>query len=373
MMVSTMMFSSMKSGVRAAAMVVILMLALPAPARAGEILVAGFTSDSILRFDQATGDFIGGLAAPLGLINGPLAARVGPDGLLYVASETANAILRFTGDTFQYLDTFVPAGSGGLNGPTGLAWAADGSLIVSSFNSDSVLRYHGKTGAFINVFVAAGASGLNGPDNGTIFGPDGHLYVPSYWTNRIMKFHGSTGAFLGNFVPSIGRPRVLVFRDGNLYVTSETADAVLQYNATTGAFIANFVVPGAGGLDEPIGLCFGEDGFLYVTSGTLDRVLRYDAVTGAFVDVFIAAGAQGLDAPVFVTHIAGLCDLIPCPADIVANCEVNVDDLLAVINSWGPCPAIPECDADIAPKGGNNVVNVDDLLGVINGWGECGP
>jgi len=51
---------------------------------------------------------------------------------------------------------------------------------------------------------------------------------------------------------------------------------------------------------------------------------------------------------------------------------VNVDDFLAVINAWGPCPAPPaSCPADISPAGGDGVVNVDDLLAVIDAWGPC--
>lgn len=56
---------------------------------------------------------------------------------------------------------------------------------------------------------------------------------------------------------------------------------------------------------------------------------------------------------------------IPCPADINGSGAVNVDDLLAVINAWGPCAG---CTADINADG---VVNVDDLLAVINAWGAC--
>jgi hypothetical protein len=63
----------------------------------------------------------------------------------------------------------------------------------------------------------------------------------------------------------------------------------------------------------------------------------------------------------------------PCVADITGNQVVNVDDLLAVINAWGPCANPNNCPADISPPGGNDVVNVDDLLGVINGWGNCPP
>ena len=60
------------------------------------------------------------------------------------------------------------------------------------------------------------------------------------------------------------------------------------------------------------------------------------------------------------------CSVLPCPADITGNGAVNTDDLLSVINHWGPCPA--PCPADIT---GNGVVNTDDLLSVINHWGPC--
>jgi len=58
-----------------------------------------------------------------------------------------------------------------------------------------------------------------------------------------------------------------------------------------------------------------------------------------------------------------------CRGDINCNGVVNVDDLLGVINGWGPCGAPPPpCAGDVT---GNGVVNVDDLLGVINAWGKC--
>lgn len=64
-----------------------------------------------------------------------------------------------------------------------------------------------------------------------------------------------------------------------------------------------------------------------------------------------------------------------CPADIapggIGDHVVNVDDLLSVITSWGPCPNPNDCPADIAPPGGDDTVNVDDLLAVITGWGAC--
>lgn len=85
--------------------------------------------------------------------------------------------------------------------------------------------------------------------------------------------------------------------------------------------------------------------------------------------------------------------ITPCWGDITLDHQVNVNDLLAVITSWGPCVGAPPgsqnsggvigegdpgppppvyCAADIAPLGApNGIVNVDDLLVVITTWGAC--
>jgi len=68
-----------------------------------------------------------------------------------------------------------------------------------------------------------------------------------------------------------------------------------------------------------------------------------------------------------------------CAADVApvgGNLIVNVDDLLAVINTWGqvqtPAGTGPRPQGDAAPlPNGNCLVNVDDLLAVINAWGNC--
>ena len=60
----------------------------------------------------------------------------------------------------------------------------------------------------------------------------------------------------------------------------------------------------------------------------------------------------------------------PCPADISpagGDFRVTIDDLLAVIAAWGPCPP-QSCPADV---NGSGAVDIDDLLMVINTWGSC--
>ena len=55
----------------------------------------------------------------------------------------------------------------------------------------------------------------------------------------------------------------------------------------------------------------------------------------------------------------------PLIGDITGNGCVDVDDLLALINSWGPCAG---CPSDLTQNGD---VDVDDLLIVINNWQPC--
>ena len=66
-------------------------------------------------------------------------------------------------------------------------------------------------------------------------------------------------------------------------------------------------------------------------------------------------------------------NLLPpfCLGDINLDRTVTVNDLLAVINTWGACGL--GCHADIAPPppNGDSQVNVADLLAVINAWGPC--
>jgi choice-of-anchor B domain-containing protein len=55
----------------------------------------------------------------------------------------------------------------------------------------------------------------------------------------------------------------------------------------------------------------------------------------------------------------------PGNCDITNNGVTDVDDLLALLGAWGPCPGCPE---DVT---GDGVVNVDDLLAVLGAWGPC--
>jgi sugar lactone lactonase YvrE len=300
-----------------------------APWAQADLFVANQGGDnSILRYDERTGEFLGefipagsgGLGLPDGLL-------FGPDGNLYVCSVRAGSILRYDGITGDPLPspgnsgaTFVASGSGGLTfGGAGGAWLVfgpDGNLYTTSGGisappgSSSVLRFNGTTGEFIDAFVLPGSGGLTGP-RALVFGPDGNLYVngsdPS--PGSVLRYDGKAGTFLDVFVPAgsnsfgdngSGKPRGLVFGpDGNLYLSNYSS--VLRYDGATGAFIDAFVSQGSGGLNVPTGPLFGPDSNLYIRSVTQQgdpsapgAVLRYDGTTGAFVDQFVPYGSGGL-------------------------------------------------------------------------------
>jgi outer membrane protein assembly factor BamB len=232
------------------------------------------------------------LAALAGMV---LAARPVAAGSLLI--NDTYKVLRYNSATGAFVDTFVPAGTGGINFVTSMAWGPDGNLYIGDSGTSSICRYDGTTGAFIGTFVSPGSGGLDYPVS-LAFGPDGSLYAanilrPLWTSGSVLKFDGTTGAFLGTFVASgsggLNYPWKLLFGgDGNLYVGAPGNQAVLRYNGTTGAFIDTFVSAASGGLSAPKGMAFGLDGNLYVSSGNTNQVLRYNGSTGAFMGAFAA-------------------------------------------------------------------------------------
>ena len=54
------------------------------------------------------------------------------------------------------------------------------------------------------------------------------------------------------------------------------------------------------------------------------------------------------------------------PGDATGDALVNVLDLVAVLQAWGPCPAETTCPADVDDNG---IVDVVDMTIVIENWG----
>ena len=194
----------------------------------------------------------------------PAGLKFGPDGNLYVASivfpdsSTRGQVLRYNATNGNFMDVFIPPGSGGLSNPVDLLFGENGYVYLADLRL-GVLRYRTSDGAFVDVFIPAGRGGLSSLTAMT-FGPDGHFYLCNRDNNAVLRYHRDTGQYLGPFVGS-----------------------------------------GSGGLSNPSGLAFGQDGHLYVSSRNTDSVLRYNGMTGVFIDVFVPPRAGGLFAPTSLT------------------------------------------------------------------------
>ena len=344
--------------VRVAALACI--LAGAAGAGADDLLVSAYTSNSVAAYCGETGEFIETLPNDAGLLGGAQAIDIGPDGLLYVCSETENRVLRYT-PTLELVDSFIwddpntlADETGGLLNPTGGLFGPDGHFYVSSFETDAILKYDGNTGVFLEVFVPPGRGGLNGPDAGMVFHPNGDLLVPSFWTNAIPRYD-STGAYLGDFVPpgvGLAQPRVILIREdvGDVLVNSSLNDSVRRFALEGGTPLGTFA-----NLDRPSGLERDADGNIYVAR-IAANVVRKFGPDGTRLGAFVTVGSGGIVAPTFLKFIPAR----RCEGDTDADGDVDMTDLASLLSLFDACTAnLPA--ARLADANRDGCVDLTDL------------
>jgi hypothetical protein len=235
--------------------------------------------------------------------------------------------------------------------------------------------------------------------NSPMVGPDGTIYVARVQNNVNVDFFYSFNddglAITENWkIPArwTTSSEFTVGPDGSVYMIA-AGNVVSRRDPKTGAELnasnpivldapnGNFTPRMASDASGRIYLSNGQfsNGRMYCFSADLDELwsvavpninIGAPAIgeNGILIVAGVGTNVKAYDTPDPPTSCDG--DIAPEPK---GNGVVDVDDLLAVINSWGLCPncLLINCAADISPEGGNCMVDVDDLLAVINGWGLC--
>lgn len=268
------------------------------------LIVSGYFSANAKVFDGCTGRFVRDLDSEAGRLRGPQAIRQGPDGLIYVASELTNRVLRYDPATLDFVDVFIeddPATQDfdelyGMRKPTGMDFGPDGDLYVGGFESNSIVRFDGATGEPKEVVVSSGAGGLAGLDAGMGFAPDGTLYVPGYDGNHVLHF-SATGELLPALDEHVNNPRVLLFdpANGRILVTAYASGEIRQYGIGGG-----FQKILSTAVSHPTGMAFDTDGTLLVTSDQSNKVVRLNPNNGQMIERVVRSGAGELSGATFI-------------------------------------------------------------------------
>ena len=203
------------------------------------VLVSNFNSGNIERFHSATGQYIDTFASG---IPGPTRMKIGPEGLLYVLSSSANARVKRYRLDGTFVDDFT---SVGIPGCLGLDWDERGNLYVSSYDLQMVRVFNTQgtdQGTFIN-------SHLNGPTN-IWFDDNGDLLVLDYDAGVVVRFDRN-GVYQGEFIQGLAEAEGVDFLpDGDILIGDGGSSAVKRFTPQ-GAFVEDFVSSQSGGLLKP--------------------------------------------------------------------------------------------------------------------------
>lgn len=360
-----------------------------------------------------------------GLIDAGEDLIITPDGRIFISSGHEDRVVEID-ETGQFLQDFVPIGSGGLQRPTGMTIAPNGNLIVASRDSHSVIEYNGQTGAFIQTLIPSGSGGLTSPF-GVAYGADGNLYVTSAPedNDQVLRYDGTSGDFIDAFVSQednggLTLPRGLVFKPGgNLLVASLFTNQILEFDGNSGTFVGQFNHNGTATaltLNGPWGLRIGPTGNIFVSRHfiegkeahgddgdvqhlhlNLTRIFEFDIDSGIFLRSFVLGHDTELWSPTGFDFMPSLgndcnfnmlpdsCDIasgfsqdkngngIPdecetpgSPADLDGDGSVGTSDLLILLSNWGPCD---DCNMCLGDLDNDCAIGTSDLLILLANWG----
>lgn len=281
-------------------------------ANAEMLYITSFNTDRILGYDTAgyyqtfPNDPVVtyGADSPL---DQPTGVERGPDGNLYVSSFGTNQILKFDGQTGNYLGVFANTATH----PMDTAFRPDGYLyVVENTNSGGgnfVARFDATTGAFVDQLP-----GFLQSAQGIAFDSSDRLYVSDFNNRSVERFNSVSGGY-ETFIPSsiVNLPTGLAFTaNGHLLVGNFGYDRIDEFDAD-GLFLGSF------GTTRAYGVAFSPNGQLYVGDGGTSSISQFDPQNGNSQSIFVGAFIGGLTAPGFMTFQPDIATAAPEPSMFV--------------------------------------------------------
>lgn len=299
------------------------------------LLVSDLSGGNVASFSYPDGKestlFVASGSTPLGLSSGMVQM---PSGDVLILSHNDRSVLRYNGQSGDYMGYFVLPAPGGSDEADLMSYGPDGHLYVTSHANDNVLKFDGDTGSSLGV----AANNVDAID--IAFGPTGTLFVSDYAGNRIAMYDPTDGNHLGDITatsatPIMGAYGLATDSSGNLYLSSDLTNSIVRIDIAT-LSTSVFVSPGDGGLSRPRDIIFDDEGNLLVASSGSESVLRYDML-GNFMDVLISP-----DASAGLTGVFGLLLYTPgpeCQADFNNDGILNFFDISIFLQSYtAGCP-----------------------------------
>ncbi|MBK9339071.1 MAG: hypothetical protein IPM98_22050 [Lewinellaceae bacterium] len=262
---------------------------IPANLQGYDLFVSSRNTGTVERYDGFTGLHKGGFGnEQIGGETRDLA--LGPDGMLYVVSLPARHVLKFDPATGAFLGYFTSGFD--LRNPAKLTFGPDGFLYVSQWGDGqgSVLRFDAATGRFDRDMTGPLAGPL-----GCTWDAAGNLYVACFYSKEVWMFRAD-GQFPAAVTPpgSLQGPSALWFApDGDLLVADLDHVSIKRFRPEGAAFV--YREPFADGFGRLEGVATGPDGFLYACDARMNLVKKLEADTGVGVGVYLEGG--GMQAP----------------------------------------------------------------------------
>lgn len=249
----------------------------------GNMLVIDRTK-SIFEFNSA-GTFVRKL--PTGaILDVPISATFGPNGHLFVGSDSNDRIVEFD-NSFAFVRDF---GVGEVDVVSGLEFGPNGVLYAGSLATDKIVLYN-STGAKISDFAAASGLDLNFDIQ---FLPDGHVLVANLSSANISEL-SNAGTFVKKIGTTLADSLTMTPRGTILATTSSPASQFMEFDGggnLLGTFgLANLVASGF-----PFGAALGPNDRL--VAANINKITVFNNQHQFLFDIADANNAFGLTSDV---------------------------------------------------------------------------